>query len=198
MRYLKPVSGTNYEQITHACAQWFSEEIGLRIVEYRLGNAFTGCIDMLATDEKNVFLITVSETRLEDALLRALMGYWWYQENLSLLGRCYTKEEIDLSLVPVIIIVSPTFIPEAFSIFEHALRPPIRLFRYMLLGSSKDPDLYIEELSPPHTALQPVTEDLAALKQELGIEKAGLTDEEIHAFLTTMKEGDFLKCPRYG
>ena len=189
MRYLKPVSETNYEEITRACAQWFSEEIGLRIVEYRLGNAFTGCIDMLATDEKNVFLITVNEARLEDALLRALMGYWWYQVNLSFLGRCYTKEEIDLSLVPVIIIVSPTFIPEAFSIFEHALRPPIRLFKYVLLGSSKDPDLYIEEILPSNAALQPVTDHLAALKQELAIEKAGLTNEEIQAFLMSMKEG---------
>ncbi len=189
MRYLKPVSETDYKQTTRACAQWFSEELGLRIVEYGLGNAFTGCIDMLATDEKNVFLITVNEARLEDALLRALMGYWWYHTNLSFLGRCYTKEEIDISLAPVIIIVSPAFIPEAFSIFEHALRPPIRLFRYVLLGSSKDPDLYIEELSPSHAALQPVTDHIAALKQELSIEKAGLTDEEIQAFLTTMKEG---------
>jgi hypothetical protein len=189
MRYLKPLSETDCKQMTHACAQWFSQELGLRIVEYRLGNAFTGCIDMLATDEKNVFLITVNEERLEDAMLRSLMGYWWYHANLSFLGRCYTKEEIDLSLMPVIIIASPTFIPEAFSIFEHALRPPIRLFRYVLLGSSKDPDLYIEELSSPHAALQPFTDHLAELKQELAIEKAGLTDDEIQDFLSSMKEG---------
>jgi hypothetical protein len=171
-----------------SCAQWFTQEIGFRIVEYQLGNAFTGCIDMLATDGKNVFLITVNEAHLEEALLRALMGYWWYHANLSFLGRCYTKEEVDLSLVPVIIIVSPTFIPEAFSIFEHALRPPIRLFRYVLLGSPKDPDLYLEELSSSHSALQPITDQLAELRQELGIEKAGLTDEEIQALLTSMKE----------
>jgi hypothetical protein len=185
-----PLQSCILEQISRACAQWFREEIGFRIVEYSLGNAITGCIDMLATDDKNVFLITVNKDCLEDALLRSLMGYWWYHSNLSLLGRCYTKEEIDLSLAPVIIIVSPNFIPEAFSIFEYALRPPIRLFRYALLGSSNDPDLYIEELSPPQQqpTLKPVPDYLASLKKELEIEKAGLTDNEIRAFLTSMKE----------
>lgn len=185
MRYLKPVTGADHEQTTRTCARWFSDELGLRIVEYQLGNVFTGCIDMLATDDTQVFLITVNDSRLEDALLRALMGYGWFQANLGFLGRGYPKEEIDLSLPPVLVICSPSFPHEAPAIFASALKPPVRLFKYVMLGAPQDPDLYIEEISsePPAVShAQAPREDLAALRQELAITQAGLTDEEIRDF----------------
>lgn len=184
MRYLKPVAGADHEQTTRTCARWFSDELGLRIVEYQLGNVFTGCIDMLATDDTHVYLIIVNDARLEDALLRALMGYGWFQANLGFLSRGYPKEEIDLSLPPVLVICSPSFPHEAPAIFDNALKPPVRLFKYVMLGAPQDPDLYIEEISsgPAVSHAPAAREDLAALRQELGITRAGLTDEEIRDF----------------
>lgn len=186
MRYLKPVTGVDHELFTRTHARWFTDELNLRIVEYHLGNTFTGCIDLLATDNKHVCLITVSEGRIEDALLRALTGAWWFQANLGFLQRGYPKEEIDLTLPVVLMISAQAFPHEALSICEQTLKLPVRLYRSVLLGSAEDPDLYIEELSPPQMVPQKAPEDLEAIRVALGIEKAGVTDEEIREFRTAM------------
>lgn len=186
MRYLKPVSGGDHELTTRTHARWFTDELGLRIVEYHLGNAFTGAIDLLATDDRQVYLITVGEGRLEDALLRALTGAWWFQANLAFLQRGYPKQEIDLTLPVVLMICASSFPHEASSICAQTLKLPVRLFRAVLLGAAEDPDLYIEELTPSQTVPPKAPEDLAALRVALGIEKAGVTDEEIREFRTAM------------
>jgi hypothetical protein len=187
MRYLKPMVPADHEQMTKTCAHWFRDELGLTIVEYHLGNAFTGSIDMLATDRKSVFLITVSSSRLEDGLLRSLTGYWWFQVNKDFLCRVYSKEEIDLSLPPVIMILSPTFPPETKSILMQALKLPVRLFRCLMFGTQADPELYIEELPPHHAVEERAPDDLDDLRRELSIERAGLTDGEIRDFQAAMK-----------
>jgi len=187
MHLLKPVHITDPARVIRLCAQWIKEGLGLRIVEYRIGNTFTGSIDILATDSSKIYLITINTDRLGDALLGALRGYGWYIENLGFLTRIYQPSEIDFSLPPVLMILSTSFPPEITSILGHGLKADVRLFRYLILGSEDDPDLYVEELGGTHIAVDAAPFDPAALKQELGIEEAGLTDEEIKEFLTAMR-----------
>jgi hypothetical protein len=187
MRFLKPLENPEHEQITRICAFWLRDEMGFRIVEYGLGNSFTGCIDLLATDEKNVYLITVNTRRFEDALLSSLMGFRWFHENLDFLSRVYSKDEIDLSLPPIILICSPEFPPDALSVLNHGLKLPVRLFRYLVFHAEDDADLYVEELLYPEGKNKQPPIDPGALRKELGIEEAGLTDGEIREFIETMR-----------
>ena len=187
MRLLKPVNITDPARVIRLCTQWIKEGLGLRVVEYRIGNTFTGSIDILATDSSKIYLVTINTDRLSDALLSALRGYGWYIENLDFLTRIYQPSEIDFSFPPVLMILSASFPPEITSILRHGLKADVRLFRYLILGSEDDPDLYVEELGGTHIAVDSAPFDPAALKQELGIEEAGLTDEEIKGFLIAMR-----------
>jgi len=186
MRFLKPTINADHDQITRMCGHWFRDELGLKIVEYHLGNIFTGRIDMLATDGVKVFLITINSARFDEALLRSLMGFRWLHENKEFLSRAYGPQEIDLLLPLEIVILSPTFPPEALSILRQALKLPVRLFRYMLFDSEGDPEIYIEELSD-HVSEERSSSNFDRLRRELGIEKAGLTDEEIQEFQAAMR-----------
>lgn len=186
MRFLKPLIPGDHAQMAKACAQWFRDEMGLKIVEYNLGNAFTGSIDILATDGASLLLITVSSTQVEEALLRSLTGLWWFSANKTFLARVFSKTELDLNLPPQIMILAPHFPPEAKAILSQALTVPVRLFRYMAFGSEADPELFIEELGAPAFAPQSFQdEDFNALRRELGIAKASLSDEEIRDFRST-------------
>ena len=188
MRFLKPLTPSDHPEMAKACGQWFRDELGLKIVEYNLGNSFTGSIDILATDGKHLILITVSSTQIEEALLRSLTGLWWFSANKTFLARVFSKAELDLTLPPQIMILAPNFPPESKAIMEQALTVPVRLFRYMAFGSETNPELFIEELGTPRAVQAPVaqTEDFDALRKELGIEKADLSDEEIRDFKSTM------------
>ncbi len=176
----------DHDQTTRMCGHWFRDELGLKIVEYHLGNTFTGRIDMLATDGVKVFLITINSARFDEALLRSLMGFRWLLENKEFLSRAYGPQEINLLLPLEMVILSPTFPPEALSILRQALKLPARLFRYMLFDSEGDPEIYIEELSD-HVSQERSSSNFDRLSRELGIEKAGLTDEEIREFQTAMR-----------
>jgi hypothetical protein len=187
MRFLKPLSNLDHDRITRICALWFKDELKFRIVEYGLGNSFTGRIDMLATDGTKVYLITINADRFENALLQSLMGFRWFHENIDFLSRVYSHEEIDMSLPPVIVILSPEFPPEALSVLTHTLRLPVRLFKYLMFDSEKDADLYVEELLHPDSAANHPPIDPEELRKELDIEKAGLTDEEILLFHKAMR-----------
>jgi hypothetical protein len=187
MRFLKPLIPSDHEEMAKACGQWFRDELGLKIVEFNLGNTFTGSIDILATDGRHLFLITLSSTQIEEALLRSLTGLWWFSANKSFLARVFAKSELDLTLPLQIMILAPNFPPEAKAILTQALTVPVRLFRYLAFGSETSPEVFIEELGVTHAAPQPVTaEDFNLLRRELGLEKAGLTDEEIRDFRATM------------
>jgi len=188
MRFLKPLAPSDHSEMAKACGQWFKDELGLKVVEYNLGNSFTGSIDILATDGRHLCLITVSSTQLDEALLRALTGLWWFSSNKTFLGRVFAKTELDLTLPPQIMILAPNFPPEAKAIMAQALTVPVRFFRYMAFGSDANPELFIEELGATHI-VQPShsqTEDFDALRQELGLEKDVLSDEEIRDFRSTM------------
>jgi len=188
MRFLKPLTPNDHTEMVKACGQWFRDELGLRIVEYNLGNTFTGSIDILATDDKHVILITTSASGLEESLLRSLTGLWWFSANKTFLARVFSKAELDLSLPPQIMILAPNFPPEAKTIMNQALTVPVRLFRCLAFGSQTNPELFIEELGAPHAAQAPAVqnEDYDALRKDLGIEKAGLSDEEIRDFKSTI------------
>ena len=186
MRFLKPLIPGDPVEMAKACSQWFRDELGLKIVEYNLGNTFTGSIDILATDGSCLFLITVSSTQIEEALLRSLTGLWWFSANKTFLDRIFSKTELDLKLPLQIMILAPNFPPEAKAIFSQALTVPVRLFRYMAFGSEANPELFIEELGAPACAPRPAqAEDFNVLRRELGIDKAGLSDDEIRDFRST-------------
>jgi hypothetical protein len=186
MRFLKPLVPGDHAEMAKACAQWFRDEMGLKIVEYHLGNAFTGSIDILATDGASLSLITVSSAEVEEALLRSLTGLWWFGANKTFLARVFSKTELDLDLPLQIMIMAPHFPPQAKAILSQTLTVPVRLFRFMAFGSEAEPELFIEELGTPSPAPQAVqAEDFNALRRELGIDKASLSDEEIRDFRST-------------
>jgi hypothetical protein len=187
MRFLKPSTNLDQDRLTRTCALWFKDELKLRIVEYGLGNSFTGRIDMLATDGSKVYLITINSSRFEDALLQSLMGFRWFHENIDFLSRVYGPEEIDMSLQPVIVILSPDFPHEALSVLSHTLRLPVRLFKYLLFDSADETDLYVEELLPPDDPARHPAVDPESLRKELSIEKADLTDDEIREFIAAIR-----------
>jgi hypothetical protein len=186
MRFLKPVNITDSVHIIRICAQWLSQGLGLRIVEYRIGNSFTGSIDVLAVDKDKIYLVTINTGKLSDALLGALTGYRWYLENREFLARVYQPGEVDFTLPTMLMILSPSFPPEINSILQYSLKADVRLFQYVILGSESDPDIYVEEICTSQ-APQELTQDFAGLAKELGIEKAGLTDKEISEFLMAMR-----------
>ena len=87
MRFLKPVNIADSAHIIRICAQWLKEGLGLRIVQYRIGNSFTGSIDILAVDKDRIYLVTINTGKLSDPLLGALTGYRWYLENREFLAQ---------------------------------------------------------------------------------------------------------------
>lgn len=189
MRLLKPIQLTDTAQTIRICAQWLKEDLGLKVVEYRIGNAFTGSIDILAADAGRAYLVTINTGRLSDALLEALTGYRWYLENREFLDRVYGTEGISLMGQPVLMLLSNEFPPETRSIFLQGLKVDFRLFKYLVMGSEETPELYVEELLPSGTPEKTQVQDLDKIRRELGIEQAGLDDEEIRDFLLTMKAG---------
>jgi hypothetical protein len=186
MRFLKTINIADSAHIIRICAQWLKEGLGLRIVEYRIGNAFTGSIDILAVDKDKICLVTINTGRLGDALLGALTGHRWYLENRDFLARVYQEGEIDFTLPVMLMILSPSFPPEISSILHHGLKADVKLFQYVILGSENDPDIYVEEVCTSRVT-QEAAQGFAGLTQELGIEKAGLSDDEISDFLTAMR-----------
>jgi hypothetical protein len=186
MRFLKPVNIVDSAHIIRICAQWLKEELSLKIVEYRIGNSFTGSIDILAVGKGKIYLITINTDKLSDSLLGALTGYRWYFENREFLARVYQPSEIDFTLPVMLMILSPSFPPEINSILQHGLKADVRLFQYVILGSENAPDIYVEEICTSD-APQEVTQSYAGLTQELGIEKAGLSDKEISEFFMAMR-----------
>lgn len=186
-RILKPVSLQGLEYVHQICAQYFMEEHGMKIAEYNLGNTFTGKIDLLATNDESVFLVTINKEDFAGALLRSFMGLRWFRENLEFLMRVYPPEDIDLSLPVRLIILTKEFPPEIHSILDEVCSVPVQLYRYELLGSADDPDIFIQDIGVSRNREQPIEKDLAGLRREIGIEDAGLSDEEILEFQSAMK-----------
>ncbi len=187
MRFLNTLETPEHDRIARICAFWLRDEMKFRIVEFGLGNSFTGCIDMLATDEKSIYLITVNTGRFEDAVLHSLMGFRWFHENIDFLSRVYSTDEIDLSLPPVILMFSNDFPPDALSALNHGLKLPVRLFKFLAFHAEKDADLFVEELLNPGGRERKPPVDPGALRKELGLEQADLSDEEIIEFIAAVR-----------
>jgi len=187
MRMLKPVNITDPAHVTRICAGWLKEGLGLKIVEYRIGNSFTGSIDILAAGTDSIYLVTINTGRLSDAVLGSLTGYRWYMENREFLARVYPRGEVDLGLPGALMILSPSFPPEMGSILKQVLKVEVRLFQYLIFGSENDPEIFVEEVCPAAALQEPRTHGFRGLVKELGIEKAGMSDDEIGRFLDAMR-----------
>lgn len=185
-RILKPVPSKTVKYLNQICAQYFKETYGYRIVEYDLGNNFTGRIDLLATDRSRVYLVTIGTSDFPHAFFRSLMGYRWFKENQEFLQRVYSPEEIDLSLPLNLVILSQDLPSGACDMCDDISTVPISLFRYQLFGSGEDPDISIENVSEPVGSNSQPEENLEALKKDLGIELADLSDQDIRDFRTAM------------
>jgi hypothetical protein len=184
-RILKPIFGRTVDYLDQICAQYFSEVRGLRIVERNLGNAFTGRVDLLATDDARVYLVTIGTGEFAGSLLRSFMGYRWFRENREFLGRIYGAEEIDVNLPPCLVILSQDIPVEAAAMCRDVCTVPVSLYRYRLFGSEDDPDISIEDIAESDgVPLQEYSFD--ELRKELGIEHAGLTDQDIRDFRAAM------------
>ncbi|HHO75376.1 MAG TPA: hypothetical protein ENN05_02975 [Deltaproteobacteria bacterium] len=186
-RILKPVSLQGVEYVHQICAQYFVDEHGFKIVEYNLGNTFTGKIDLLATNSAEVFLITLNMEDFPGALLRSFMGLRWFRENLDFLKRVYPPEDIDLNLPVGLIILSKEFPPEIHSILAEVCSVRVHLYRYEFFGSVEDPDIFIRDIRESATSELQTDQDLGELRKELGIEPANMSDEEIREFQAAMK-----------
>lgn len=189
MRLLKPLRLTDAAWITRICGHWLREELDLQIVEYRIGNAFTGSIDILAVDAHRVYLVTVNTARLGDALFEALTGYRWFLENREFLDRVHGTGTMSLLRDPVLMLLSPDFPPGVRQVFLQTLKVDVRLFRYMVMGSEEQPEFYVEELFAAGGPGHADEEDLNGIRMELAIDRAGLSDEEIREFLAVMRSG---------
>jgi hypothetical protein len=185
-RILKPVSGKTATYLSQICAQYFKEAIGLRVVEYDLGNAFTGRIDLLATDGSRIQLVTIGTSDFPHDLFRALTGYRWFRENIEFLRRVYSRSEIDLGLPLSLVILSQDLPIGAGELCREFLTVPVVLYTYRLFGSGDDPDISVECVLDTGKGIRAVEEDFDALRRDLGIEAAGLTDQDIRDFRLVM------------
>jgi len=183
-RILKPISAQDAKYIHQICAQYFISERGFRIAEYNLGNAYTGNIDLLGSDENALHLITINSGDFAGALLRAFMGYRWFRENRDFLARIYPPDDIDMDLPVQLTLASQDFPPEMHSVLAEVCSVPVGLYRYRLFGSTHDPDFFIEEIGRIHPAQE---EDPEAVRTQLDIGAANLSDEDIREFQRAMR-----------
>jgi hypothetical protein len=181
-RILNPVSGKTAKYLGQICARYFKESQGMRVVEYDLGNAFTGRIDLLATDNARICLVTIGTADFAHDLFRSLTGYRWFRENHEFLSRVYSRDEIDLSLPLRLVILSQELPADAPGLCGDVLAVPVELYRYRLFGSGDDPDISMECVCRPEEGARAVQEDFDALRRDLGIEAACLTDQDIRDF----------------
>jgi hypothetical protein len=181
-RILKPVSGKAATYLSQICAQYFKETLNLRVVEYDLGNAFTGRIDLLATDGSSICLITIGIADFPHDLLRSLTGYRWFRENHEFLSRVYSREEIDLGLPVRLVLLSQELPVDAAGLCREVLTLPVTLYTYRLYGDRDDPDITMECVFDPGEGIRAAFEDFNALRRDLGIQAAGLSDQDIRDF----------------
>jgi len=187
MRMLKPANITDPDHISRICAGWIKEGLGLRIIDYRIGNTFTGSIDILSAGKGMVYLVYINTGSLSDTLLCALTGYRWFLENREFLARVYQTGELDLSAPTSLMILSPSFPPEISSILSQGLKVPLKLFQYLIFGSKDNPEIFVEEICMPTPQEKQETQGNALLIKELGLEKAGMSDDEVGSFLQAMR-----------
>lgn len=181
-RILKPVPGKAVEYLSRICAQYFREVRGYRIIEHSLGNNFTGRIDLLATDDSRIYLITIGTSDFPHVLFRSLMGYRWFNENREFLKRMYSPDDIDFTKPVSLVILSQDFPSGSCDMCGQACAVPVSLYRYRLFGSGEDPDISIENISDPAEGPAGSEEDLVRLRKNLGIEPANLSEQEIRDF----------------
>lgn len=179
-RILTPISGKTATYLNQVCARYFREALSLRVVQYGLGNSFTGRIDLLATDGTGIQLITIGTADFPNDLLRSLTGYRWFRENRVFLQRLYVPDEIDLGLPVSLVVLTQAPPPDAGALCRELLTVPVQLLTYRLYGSGEDPDISVERI--PDAGEGAGREDFGALRRELGIEAAGLTDQDIRDF----------------
>jgi hypothetical protein len=178
-RILKSVSSQKVEYLHQICARYFVDEHGFSVVEYNLGNTFTGNIDILATDGSSLFLITINRDDFAGSLLRLFMGYRWFKENYEFLRRIYPPEDVNIDLPVSLIVLSQEFPPDMDAVLRQVCSIPVKFYRYRLFGNQDDPDIFIEDIFST-VSLEVIGEqDLGDLRKELGIEPADLSDEEI-------------------
>jgi hypothetical protein len=187
MRLLRPLALKDPADMTRLCARWLTDELGCEIVEYRIGNQFTGSIDILAVCGPMVYLVTVDTGGLGEALLGSITGYVWFMENRPFLDRIYGSASISLMGEPVVLLLSDAFPGHIRRVLDGALKVRFRLFRYSLMGTEEDPVLCVNELQNIDGAQVYEGDDPEALIRSLDMEDAGLSEGEVRAFLAAMR-----------
>jgi len=189
-RILDPIPGGEVDYLDRVCAQYLREVKGMRIIEHNLGNTFTGRIDLLATDDSRIYLVTINTDEFSRCLLRSFMGYRWFRENREFLQKIYGTDEIDVMLPSCLVILSEDVPIGAGSMCVEVCTVPVSLYRYRLFGSKEDPDISVEAVAEHEEG--PLLEgSMDLLRKELGLENTGLTDREIRDFRSAM---GFLKA----
>jgi hypothetical protein len=187
-KILKTVPPRKVEYLHQICARYFAEEHGFSIVEYNLGNTFTGNIDILATDGNSLLLITINRDDFAGSLLRSFMGYRLFKENHEFLRRVYPPEDVNIDLPVSLIVLSQEFPPDMDAVLRQVCSIPVKFYRYRLFGNQDDPDIFIEDICSTVSFEVIKEQDLDELRKKLGIEPADLSDEEILEFQAAMRE----------
>lgn len=190
MILVKPRSITDPAEVARACGHWLVVEKGLRIVEYRMGNSFTGNIDILAVGADKVYLVIINTSGFAEALLGGITSLRWFVENRAFLEKLYGTDDVSFSGTPVVAVFSASFPPGIKEVLSGAMKVDFLLFKYSFMGTDGEPLLCVEEMTGGASALESHDEavDPDALIQELGIEQARLTHEEIREFLAAMRQ----------
>lgn len=175
-KLLKPITITDRKFLLNIFAQCLNNWGKWRIIDKELGSPQRGTIDLLAVDrEKKPHLITIGHINIEEGLVRCLTGYRWFKENLSILKRIFSPEEMDFGLPVKLVLLTEQVIPEASKLTQEISKVPISLYRYTCFGSKDDPMIHLESLDS-----QPLSSDEErTLKTEPQIESKGINIEEI-------------------
>jgi len=196
-RLLKPINITDQRFLIKIFAQSLDEWEDWKILDQELGSPQRGTIDILATDrEKCPHLITIGYINIEEGLIRCLTGYRWFKENLTILRRVFSPQEINFDLPVKLVLIAEQVIPEASRLAQDISKVPISIYRYTCFGSKDDPLIHLEQLNGrplPPTGRGPIkVEDTPAgtkglnideIKRRLKIELADLSEKEIEEFL---------------
>ncbi|MGA1794370.1 MAG: hypothetical protein ACMUIL_00810 [bacterium] len=196
-RLLKPITITDHRFLIKVFAECLDEWDDWKVLDQELGSPQRGTIDILAADtEQRPYLVTIGYINIEEGLIRCLTGYRWFKENLTILKRVFSRQEIDFDLPVNLVLIAEQVIPEASRLAQDISKVPISIFRYTCFGSKDDPLIHLEQLDgqplPPTGKGPSKTEDtpvekkglnIDEIKRRLKVELADLSEKEIEEFL---------------
>ncbi|MBN1634913.1 MAG: hypothetical protein JW920_00260, partial [Deltaproteobacteria bacterium] len=153
-RILKPIKIENNAHLAQICAEYFSDQYGVSIIDYHVCSGDRGSIDILAAQGKKVYLMSIGKSDFATTLMTSFLGYRWYQENLDLLLRTYGSRGLSKDNSPVIVILSADLDMHACSVCSDVCKVPLQFYRYSIFGSQSEPEIFVEPVCGVDSSMQ--------------------------------------------